>query len=118
MHSTKTSTDSSFNITKIGFLLEEIEYIVAHKGLFQRAPIEEHDEHQEYPYIWRATLDRALLDYIKGPHEVGKKIFSEVSIWLQDEEDTGDFEEVCALAMVPSDTVLEIFTEFRYSNKE
>lgn len=114
----KTSTTSSFNITKIGFSLEEIEYIVAHKGLFQRAPIEEYDEPQEYPSLWRAALDRALLDYIKGPDEVGKANFAEVSVWLKDEDGENDFESVCNLAMIPFDTVREIFQEFKYTNKE
>lgn len=102
----------------LGFTLKEVEYIVAHKGLFQRAPIHENDDHQVETAMWRATLDRALLDYIKGPQEVGKKIFAEVSLWLKDEEDTGDFEEVCNLATVPSDSAMKLFHRFRYTNKE
>jgi len=105
----------------VGFSHKEIEYIVAHKGLFQRAPIPEAAESDEFPRLFRAVLDRSLLDYIKGPNEVGKD-FYEVSAWLYDKpiEDeygdmvqTGDFAEVCNLAAMQEDTVAAIFRRFR-----
>jgi len=101
------------------FSLGEIEYIVAHRGLFQRAPIPDYGSALDEPYLWRAVLDRALLDYIKGPKEVGRD-FARVSTWLNykdlDEEGdaTGDFGAVCAYAIVDEDTVRTMFNKCRY----
>jgi len=99
------------------FSLEEIEYQVAHRGLFQRAPIPEVDDPEEYPSLWRAVLDRSLLDYIKGPDQVGQKVFSEVSAWLKvpiEQDDPRDFEEVCDLSHLDHNIVRGIFTQCRY----
>lgn len=92
----------------------ELSYIVAHKGLFQRAPLAEHLQCMDEPGLWRAALDRALLDYIKGPEDVGQKEFSEVSAWLYDVSNRGDFSEVCNLACMDEVTVFGIFQRFRY----
>lgn len=99
------------------FSLKEVEYIVAHRGLFQRAPIEEYAEVIDHPVLWRAVLDKALLDYIKGPREVGKE-FARVSAWLYDKDDSGDFGTVCSYAMLEEDTVHSVFRMCRYERLE
>lgn len=93
---------------------DELTYVIAHKGLFQRAPMVETDVPLDQPQLWRAVLDRALLDYRKGPHDVGEVIFSEVSVWMYDKENTGDFETICAYAGVDEKTVFQVFVQCRY----
>jgi len=94
--------------------LSTVEYIVAHKGIFQRAPLPDIDKPLDHPDLWRAVLDRALLDYIKGPQETGLKAFVEVSAWLYDKEDTKDFGTVCAFSVLDPDTVQAVFEQCRY----
>lgn len=94
--------------------MSTISYVVAHKGLFQRAPVPEIDEAEDLPDLWRAVLDRALLDYIRGPGEVGQKAFTEVSVWLHDKDETQDFGTVCAFAILDEDTVFHVFKQCRY----
>lgn len=103
--------------------LSTVEYIVAHKGLFQRAPLPDIEKPMEYPELWRAVLDRALLDYIKGPLEVGKRNFADVSAWLYDVpvtcssgsvKPTGDFGTVCTYAIMDEETVAHVFYQCRY----
>jgi len=101
----KRSTSFSHN-------LSEIEYIVAHNGLFRNAPIPEAYEALDEPPLFRAVLDRGLLDYIKGPDVIEE--FHEVSAWLYNKDGSGDFKTVCDLAILEESKVRHVFQQCRY----
>jgi hypothetical protein len=90
--------------------MASLEYLVATRGLFQsKIPYGAYEPFEEVK-MWRAVLDRALLDLLKG-YEVGVDNYEEVLNWYSpiDGEFPEDFIEVCGLAGLEPDFVYAIF---------
>jgi hypothetical protein len=82
-------------------------------GLFKRwSGVDEHIGPEVR--LFRAVLDRALIDYFSSDREIRKEVVS----WLK--EDDLDFQYVCQAALMKPHVVLTIFKEMKKTlkNKE
>lgn len=71
-------------------------------------------EAMDEPPLFRAVLDRGLLDYIKGPDSVGQEVFAEVSAWLYNKDGNNDFKTICDCALIEESKVRAVYQQCRY----
>lgn len=92
--------------------MASLTHLVATRGLFQSKVPYGNYEPMEEVRLWRAVLDRALLDLLKG-YEVGVENYESALHWYSKDE-TGDFDEtfyvVCHMAGLEPDFVSTIFS--------